>query len=223
MNIGKLLYRDFIIATKSANGLILTFVINLITLLLYSFLSPLKASDHEFFSHMMLISLAFSAILCANLILSNDMDDGSIFQLIIFGVRPIELIIEKIIFHFLIAALPVILMIPILIEIFAVKTSISDMLYIFAILGISFSFISTYAAFTTLILDKNAIIGNLIAMPLMIAPMVLAKLAINFTLESQADENYFCNLLLGISLISCASIFLMIKVIFLDNLSEISD
>jgi heme exporter protein B len=219
--ITNILLRDFTIAKKSANGLILSFVIMLISITLFSFLSEDKSKDFEFFTHILFVTLTFSALLSSNQILANDMEDGSIFQLITFGVTPINLVISKIIFHFLISALPIIIATPMLASIFAINISITLLIYVLLFIGIILSFISVYCAFTISMLGKNALIGNIISLPLMIAPLILAKLSINFSFYNSTQDNYYLKLLAGITLITSASAMLMSVIIYKDNLSNL--
>jgi len=206
--ITKLLKRDFLLAIKSSNGLILTFIILLISMLLYSFMSQAETSSPAFFVHNILLTIAFSSLLSSNILFFDDLDDGSTEQMIICGVSHKQIILAKVIFHFIISAVPIIIAEPIMAEIFKVKIA-TNFILVIAIISISFSFSSVYCALVISLLNNNTLIGNLILLPLMIAPLIVGKLNI--------DHPEYFSLLCGLCLIISASSFLMSYVVYRDK------
>ena len=209
--IGKLLKRDLLMAISSANGLILTLLVLIISTAIYSFMPDNKSHDPDFFIHNILLSLTFTSLLSANIIFFGDLEDGSIEQIIIAGASAEEVVIAKVILHFIISSLPIIIAQPFIAQIFQIE--LHGFSLIMLLVGMSFSFTTVYTGLVISLLNNNALIGNLVSLPLMITPLIVAKLSL-----AKSDH---LMMLIGLSLITSAATFLMSTVSLRDLINKI--
>jgi heme exporter protein B len=170
----KLLQRDFMMALKSANGLLSTIAILVLSIAIYSFLPQNKAADYDFFVHNILLTLAFIALLTSSTLFFDDLEDGSLEQIIIAGANVEDIFLAKSLLHFCVALMPISIATPLIARIFNIE---QDMLiYIMLIVSIGFSFTSAYTGLIIYFLHKNTLIGIIIVLPLMISQLIVAKM-----------------------------------------------
>jgi len=209
--IGKLLKRDLLMAIRSSNGLVLTFILLMITTVIYSFMPENKCNDPDFFAQNILLTLTFASLISANIIFFGDLEDGSLEQLLIAGASVEEIIIAKVIFHFLMSSLPIIIAQPLIAPIFNIH--LHNFSSVMLIVGISFSFTAVYTALIISLLNNNALIGNLVSLPMMIVPLIVAKLNL--------ASNDYLMMLVGLTLIIAAATFLMSCVTLRDRVRKL--
>lgn len=205
-----LLKRDILLALKSANGLLMTVAILVISVTLYSFLPTEKSHDDNFFTHNILITLTFAALLPVNIIFFGDLEDGSLEQIILTGASAEEIVITKVLFHFLFALMPLVIATPIMGSMF--KVHIDHFIYILILIAAGFSFTAVYAGLIVSLLGNNILVGVLISLPLMITQLIVGKLVI---VES---ENL--KMLIGLVLVVSALTFLMGSAVLKDKINR---
>jgi heme exporter protein B len=206
----RLLNRDILLAIKSSNGLLMTVAILLISTALYSFLPEAKSSDYDFFTHNILITLTFAALLPINIIFFGDLEDGSLEQIILSGASAEEIFTSKVLFHFLMVLMPLVIATPFMASMFKIQATY--FMYVLLLIAGGFSFTAVYTGLIVSLLGNNILVGVLVALPLMITQLIVAKLAI-VNLEN-------LTLLIGLVLVVSAIVFLMGVTMLKDRINK---
>lgn len=215
-NLYYLIERELILILKKPNLFFSSIFSNIINITLFKFIfNDDTYNKYSFFTANIIISLLFTINLSMKDIFEKDIKDGSIEQMLLAEVSYFNIIISKIISFWLIAALPIILALP-LVNIFYGLTFdyilINMIILLFA--SFSLSLITALSVLITVDIDKNSLITNLISFPLSIATLILSVLSI----EAQTTINYSFNmeyvwLIIGLNLIILPIIYFTSKFI----------
>ena len=154
--------------------------------------------------------MTFAALLPINIIFFGDLEDGSLEQIILSGASAEEIFTAKVLFHFLMVLMPLVIATPFMASMF--KIQVTYFMYVLLLIAGGFSFTAVYAGLIVSLLGNNILVGVLVALPLMITQLIVAKLAI-VNLEN-------LTLLIGLVLVISAITFLMGVTMLKDRINK---
>ena len=126
-----------------------------------------------------LISLSLSSLLLSNYILNEDIEDGTITQLYIYLTKS-ELVLSKLITHFIISAIPIALISPLIFKyIFLVENkNIMIIFFVMLVTGFIQSAVVIFTEFLTIKANRTHASTAIIALPFYISVLIIASSAI---------------------------------------------
>lgn len=151
----------------------------------------------------MTIALIFASFLGNKYIFEDDYNNGTINHCIFTGIKPYQIILAKIISHFICINLPIILLIT---TISYIDDNNSLSLFYLFINSLFFAFfISSLSIFTsclTINAENNFLITPIITIPLSISNLLLFFSAINSANIANVNNNiFFIEILIGMNLL----------------------
>lgn len=132
-----------------------------------------------FFPSILTISLLFASLISANHIFDEDVEDGFLEQIFLFGVTKLSYMISKIILHWIIVTLPIIITSPIIFKIFNIDFNlIFFFLYIISLVSLMISAIGIFSSCLTIGIKNATALTTIIAIPLTLISVILLNLSL---------------------------------------------
>jgi len=148
------------------------------------------------------IAMLLSMLLSADRLFQQDYDDGIIEQWLVSGYPVSLFVVAKILMHWLINMLPMLLLSPLLAILFSLNTYETVILMLSLICGTpTILFLCALAASFSTGLKQKGVLMALILLPLTIPVMIFGSAAIIAAMQGLAVQGYLA-LLLAISLIA---------------------
>jgi heme exporter protein B len=217
-----LLKQDFKIAFTKKVSLINPLIFFLTIIFIFPFsVGPKPELLNKIIPAFILIGLLFAILITTNNLFEDDYRDGTFEQLILFGISPYTIIINKIFYSWLITTVPIILVLPLVSLVF----SISNLTYfIIGIMLVSLSvcLFNCFVAILTINLQKNFALASLIILPFMVPFIIYAKAYFDILNNDFSLNNVFSNLcvLIGLLLIFLPLIIFFSGMLLKDSITQ---
>lgn len=174
--------KEFLIASRSGFGVLLPVVYLFIIMVFFNISISYVEKNIivELIPLMVWISCLLICVLNLETIFREDYDDGSLDMFIINDKYMEREIIAKILSHWILSNLPVVIIAPIISMILGLDVTTSFVLFMTLIIGTpTMSLIGSIAAALTISLKKNKILISIIVLPMYIPILIFGTSAVN--------------------------------------------
>jgi heme exporter protein B len=217
-----LLKQDFKIAFTKKVSLLNPLIFFLTIIFIFPFsVGPKPELLNKVIPAFILIGLLFAIILTTSNLFEDDYRDGTLEQLLLFGVSPYTIIINKILYSWLITTVPIILVLPLISLIFSVSNLVYFIIGIMLV-SISVSLFNCFVAILTINLQKNFALASLIILPFMVPFIIYAKAYFDILNYDFSRTNLFSSLcvLIGLLLIFLPLIIFFSGMLLKDSITQ---
>jgi len=201
-----LLKRDLYLAYQSPSELFQSLIFFILVALLFPLsVGPETILLKQIGNGMIWVGALLSSLLSLDYLFSSDYKDGSLEQWMLSPTPTTLLVLAKIMAHWLVTGLPVVVISPFVVVMFHLPFYVMIKLMLVLMTGtLLFSFIGSIAAALTLGVQKKTLLLGLLAIPLYIPVLILGTACINTVLMAMPWWGYllwlWCLLVLALTL-----------------------
>ena len=188
--------KEFIIASRSGLEILMPIMYLFIIMIFFNISISYVEKNiiTELLPLMVWISCLLICVLNLESIFKEDYDDGTLDMFIINNSHMERDIVAKIISHWILSNLPIVIIAPILTIILGLDSNTSFVLFVTLIIGTpTMSLIGSIAAALTISLKKNKILVSIIVLPMYIPILIFGTSAVN---NSYFNINYNSELIM---------------------------
>ena len=188
--------KEFIIASRSGLEILMPIMYLFIIMIFFNISISYVEKNiiTELLPLMVWISCLLICVLNLESIFKEDYDDGTLDMFIINNSHMERDIVAKIISHWILSNLPIVIIAPILTIILGLDANTSFVLFVTLIIGTpTMSLIGSIAAALTISLKKNKILVSIIVLPMYIPILIFGTSAVN---NSYFNINYNSELIM---------------------------
>ncbi|MFN7038395.1 MAG: heme exporter protein CcmB [Alphaproteobacteria bacterium] len=176
-----LIQREMLLAYRKPSIFVNPILFNIINISLFPFaFGPSFYLNNNVFPGLIIISMMFALSISNNILFEEDVEDGTLEQLLISSISPASIILAKLISYWVISALPTILILPFLGIFYSIAANlIIGTIIVISISSFAISIIMVFSSLLTYKLKRNIILTSLISFPFSITIIIFSTSAIN--------------------------------------------
>jgi len=185
--------KEFLIASRSGLEILMPIIYLFIIMIFFNISISYVQKDIvlELLPLMIWISCLLICVLNLETIFKDDYDDGTL-DMFVVNDKYIELdIIAKVLSHWILSNLPVVIIAPLLCIVLGLDTETSYVLFITLVVGTpTMSLVGSIAAALTISLKKNKILISIVVLPMYIPILIFGTSAVNnsfFNMDYQSE------------------------------------
>ncbi len=190
-----LLRRELLLLARKKSELLNPIVFYLIIVSLFPLgLTPDTNRLTEIASGVIWVGVLLSLLLSFDLLYRDDFDDGSLVQMIVLGVTPTTLVLAKTIAHWLLVAVPIVMLSPLLAILLYLPAESYWALLLSLLLGTpTLCLLGAIGIALTIGLKRGGALLSLLVLPLFVPILIIGSMAV---MSANTGQSYWAPLLL---------------------------